>query len=176
MKKLLLLACVLTGQAFAYELMITDPKSDQAYQRPAQTANVKVMVTPTPPNYYTLSLLVDGQAVFTGASTTMGEVALPSVDYGLGEHILLAELKDDAGRVVAADTRLIYFIQNSTIAKANRSQQASQAAFRQLPWYKRLYINLHQDDVRQTLMPKGQTNQLQTMPTAPMVQGTATVR
>lgn len=175
MKIVLLLACVLTSQAFAYELVIS-PTEDRAYQRPAQSADISVSVRPTPPNYYTLSVSVDGKVLFAGASVAMGQVSLPSVDYDLGEHTVLAELKDDAGHVVATDRRLIYFIQNSTIAKHNRHQQASQEAFVRLPWYKRLYINLHQDSVRQGLMPRGQTNQIQTLPTAPMVQGTQAVR
>lgn len=175
MKRLLLCACVLTGQAFAYELTIS-PTEDRAYQRPAQSAEVSVSVAPTPPAYYTLSLLFDGKPLFVGASTAMDNINLPTADYDLGAHVLFAELKDDAGRVVASDQRTLYFIQNNIISKQLRAKQASQEAFNHLPWYKRLYINLHQDSTRAALMPKGKTNQVQTMPTVPTLQGTQTVR
>ncbi len=167
MKAILLAAALFSVSAFAYDVTITEPSADRAYQRPAETAQIKVAVKPTPPNYYTLNISVDGKVLSSGAAAYANSVALPSVDYGAGEHIITAQLRNDSGQVVASDTRKIYFIQSNLINRKAKAALADKAAFENLPWYQRLYINLHQESVRESLLPKGQTNQAPMMPTMP---------
>lgn len=144
MKKLsFVLFLVMATPAWAYTVTINEPSEDRAYRRPAQTADIGVSVIPQPTDLHTLVIKVNGN--YHSANTY--NVSLPSIDYNPGEQIITAELRDETGRVVSSDTRKIYFIQKSVIIDEQRKKAKQKIAYNNLPWYKRLYVSLRQDEI-----------------------------
>lgn len=141
-KALLLLPAVLSASAWAYTVKLDS--SSTAYLRPAQTAQIDVMVSPKPTSLYSLIVKVNGEY----KAANVDKIELPSVDYGLGEQVVTAELQDETGRVVASDSRSIYFLQRNLIIEKEKEKAKQKAAYEALPWYKKLYVSMRQDEVR----------------------------
>lgn len=129
--------------AWAYTVNITEPSEDRAYRRPAQSADIRISVSPKPTPLHTLILKVNGKY----HSANSYQTSLPSIDYNPGEQIITVELQDETGRVVTSDTRKIYFIQKSLIIDNEREKAKQQIAYDNLPWYQKLYVDMRQDEI-----------------------------
>lgn len=144
-KKCALTAIMLIGTAsFAnYSVSITEPSESRAYQRPAQNIDINIAVGNLKPTD-TLEVTLNGQ--FIGAN--QHSLSIPTIDLNPNEYVIRAEVQDEAGRVVAQDSKTVYVIQNTHATKLRQAQEAKKQAiaqYRALPWYKRAYYTLRQD-------------------------------
>lgn len=117
-----------------YTLAIKTPANEQAYQRPAQSVEMAVEVSPKLDPLDTLVLKVNGEIV----AYNQYQFSFASVDYNPGELVLSAEVQNEAGRTIANDEKKIYLIQNTALMRAKRQAKAEQAAFDALPWYQKI--------------------------------------
>lgn len=140
-----LVGAFLLGQAtvaWAYSVQFVEPAHERAYLRPAQNIEIQVQVEPTPTPLHTLVVRLNGEYVAANRTS----LSLPSGDYEVGHYLLSAELQSETGQVIAQDSRAIYLIpQNNLIQQERRRQERLQAAYDDLPWYKKLYLHLRQD-------------------------------
>ena len=98
-----------------------------------------VQVRPNLTDDMSVHLLVGDVNLGVGASGS-----LPTVDLNPGEHLIKAIVMDKNGNQVASAERTIYVIQNTNITRARRAAQVEYDKYQSLPWYQKLYLNLHQ--------------------------------
>ncbi|MDO4250067.1 MAG: hypothetical protein Q4C68_01005 [Moraxella sp.] len=132
---------LMTGTAFAnYSVSIINPSQEQTYQRPAQTVQIEVVVTPTLAATDNMILKIDGKEVSRQLTYDFA-----SIEYDPGMHSITAEVQNDKGQVLASDSRTIYLIQNTRLMREKRAHAKAVAEYNALPWYKKLHLNLRQD-------------------------------
>lgn len=124
-----------------YQLAMTEPSAERAYQRPAQTIVVKVQTQPALQKGDYLLLTLDGQQIGQGLSASVS-----TVDILPGQHSVGAVIKNQAGQTLQQIQRTIYVIQNTNILKQKQQLAAQMQAYQRLPWQQKLLLKLRQKD------------------------------
>lgn len=117
-----------------YTLTISNPSDTQTYQRPAQTVEIGVEVSPKLNPVDTLVIFVNDKAV----AYNQNSYSFASVDYNPGEHTVRVEVQDETGRAVVSDERKIYLIQNTALMRHQREYAKQLAEYNALPWHKKI--------------------------------------
>jgi hypothetical protein len=101
----------------AYQsLEIANPAADETFQNPEGPINAQVTLQPALKSGDTLQLLLDGQLVDSGSSTSF---SLPDVERGT--HVLQARIIGSNGATVMASSSVTFHVQKaSTTAPARR--------------------------------------------------------
>ncbi|WP_296244761.1 MULTISPECIES: DUF4124 domain-containing protein [unclassified Psychrobacter] len=123
-----------------YQLTITEPSEERAYRRPAQSIDVNVQVKPALQLGDRVSIMLDGNEVAQGLSTSVS-----TVDILPGAHTIKVVLKNEKGQIVNQAARTVYVIQNTQTLQNNKKIAEQLLAYQRLPWHQKVLLKLRQD-------------------------------
>ena len=125
-----------------YQLALLSPSAEQAYHKPAQSIEVSVQVRPDLRSFDTVVISIDGEPVAEGVTTQ-----IPTINFNPGEHTLSVAVQDkQTGAQSASVSSKVYIIQNTYVRQRRQAKAEQIAAYNRLPWYKKTYFRLRQDD------------------------------
>ena len=127
-----------------YQLSMMEPSTERAYQRPAQSIDIVLQVTPQLKNGDQVNISVDGNVRAQGLS-----LSIPTVDLTPGSHTITAQVVTETGDVRATATRTVHVIQNTMILqqKKQAAKLAEQLlAYERLPWHQKLLVRMKGND------------------------------
>lgn len=144
-----------------YQLVMLSPSIEQAYHKPAQNIEVSVQVRPSLRPFDAVVISIDGEPVAEGLTAQ-----IPTINLNPGEHTLSVAVQDgQTGAQSASVSSKVYIIQNTHVRQRREAMAKQVEAYNRLPWYKKTYINLRQDDkgipdvAKKTLPPTTGSNQ-----------------
>lgn len=144
-----------------YQLVLLSPSTEQAYHKPAQSIDVSVQVRPNLRPIDTVVISIDGEPVAKGLTAQ-----IPTINFNPGEHTLSVAVQDgETGAQSASVSSKVYIIQNTHVRQRRQAIAEQIAAYNRLPWYKKAYVRLRQDDksipvsAKKTLPPATGSNQ-----------------
>lgn len=123
----------------SYQLTISEPSAERAYQRPAQSIVVKVQTQPILQTGDYVLIMLDGQVIGQGASAS-----IPTVDILPGQHSVQALIKNEAGQILQQVQRTVFVIQNTAMLQKKRQLAEQMLAYQRLPWQQKLLLKLRQ--------------------------------
>ena len=125
-----------------YQLVMLSPSIEQAYHKPAQNIEVSVQVHPSLRPFDAVVISIDGEPVAEGLTAQ-----IPTINLNPGEHTLSVAVQDgQTGAQSASVSSKVYIIQNTHVRQRREAIAKQVEAYNRLPWYKKTYINLRQDD------------------------------
>ncbi|GAA0313620.1 hypothetical protein GCM10009129_08680 [Psychrobacter aestuarii] len=128
-----------------YQLSILEPSTERAYQRPAQSVDIVLQVSPQLQNGDQVTIYVDGNARAQGLS-----MSIPTVDLTPGAHRIKAEVVTEKGDVRASVQRTVHVIQNTLILRQKKQAAEKLAAqllaYERLPWHQKLLVRMQGSD------------------------------
>lgn len=144
-----------------YQLVLASPQAEQAYHKPAQSIEVNLQVYPSLRPIDTVVISIDGEPVAEGLTAQ-----IPTINLNPGEHTLSAAVQDGGtGTQSASVSSKVYIIQNTQVRQQREAIAEQIATYNRLPWYKKAYVRLRQDDksipaaAKKTLPPTTGSNQ-----------------
>lgn len=123
-----------------YQLTFKNPNEPRSYRRPAQNIDVSLTINPALKESDSVQILIDGQPVAQGLTAS-----IPTLELNPGEHTLTAQVISN-GTATSQVNQTFYVIQNNLVVQKKRALQRKKAVYDSLPWHKKLYFNLRQDN------------------------------
>lgn len=123
-----------------YQLMMIEPSEERAYRRPVQSIVVGLQVKPALQAGDSVSIMLDGNEVAQGLSTSIS-----TVDILPGSHVINAVIKNAKGQAVKQVSRTVYVIQNTQTLQNNKKIAEQLLAYQRLPWHQKVLLKLRQD-------------------------------
>lgn len=130
--KLVLLLALCPLGVMAQILEIVSPES-RSYLRGVEDVQIQIK---HPPLARSQNLVVSFDGKILGASGN--EFVVPTADFNPNRYEIDAKILDEAGRVIAQDTRTVYIRANNARARKKQAQEDALAVYQALPWYKKL--------------------------------------
>lgn len=127
-----------------YQLTITEPSEERAYQRPAQSINVALQVQPVLQAGASVRIYFDGKEVAQGLNATIA-----TIDTLPGAHTITAVIQSDKGQTLQQAARTVYVIQNTTTLQNNKKIAQQLLAYQNLPWHQKVMLKLRQKNDKQ---------------------------
>lgn len=144
---LMAISLALSASAFAnYTVTIQEPSESRAYQKPMQNIDIYATVSPKLEPTDSFVIYLNDEVVANNAA----KASVPTSELLPNQYEIRAEVQDETGRTVASASQVIYVIQNTAVARANREaerKKREKQLYDELPWYKKLHLNLRQDVV-----------------------------
>ncbi|WP_230659674.1 hypothetical protein [Psychrobacter sp. I-STPA10] len=144
-----------------YQLLLVSPSTDSAYHKPAQNIDVNVQVRPNLRAFDKVVISMNGKPVAEGLTAT-----IPTIGFNPGEYTLSVLVQNSqTGAQSASVSSKVYIIQNTHVRQQKQAIAEQIAAYNRLPWYKKAYVRLRQDDksiptsAKKTLPPAIGSNQ-----------------
>ncbi|WP_201583851.1 DUF4124 domain-containing protein [Psychrobacter jeotgali] len=128
-------------QAVNYQLAITEPSAERAYQRPAQSIVVNVQLSPALQSGDSVHIYLDGEEVARGLNASIA-----TIDMLPGQHSIQALVKNKLGEVINTVERTVYVIQNTTMLQNKKKLAQQLQAYQLLPWHQKMLLKLRQKD------------------------------
>lgn len=126
--------------AVNYQLAITDPKEERAYQRPGQIISVNLQMSPALQSGDSVSIYLDDNLISQGV---VASIATINVDPG--QHTIRAVIQNSSGQIINQVTRTVYVIQNTSILQNKRRIAQQLAAYQKLPLHQKMLLKMRRD-------------------------------
>ncbi|WP_435978510.1 DUF4124 domain-containing protein [Psychrobacter sp. DM4] len=124
-----------------YQLVMTEPSEERAYQRPGQIITVSLQMSPALQTGDSISIYIDGQLISQGITASIATINLNP-----GEHTIQATIQNSRGQVVNQITRTVYVIQNTAILQNKKRVAQQLQAYQLLPWHQKLRLKMRQNN------------------------------
>lgn len=143
---------VLPAYAQDYGLKIISPNVSTVLYPSVTEVAIEVAHEPLTP-LDTLYVYVDGKTLLINEDKT----TLPTLQLGIGTHKIVAQIVNEKGRVVGSDSKDFGILLNPAITQKVRAKEKAEKDFAQyqaMPWYKKAYLHMRQDENGKSMVPK----------------------
>lgn len=123
----------------SYQVAITEPSEERAYQRPAQNITVSVQVKPALQDGAQVRIYLDNKEVAQGL-----QASIATIDVLPGAHDIKAVVTTEKGQPLSQAVRTIYVIQNTTVQQNKKKIAQQLLAYQNLPWYQKVLLKRRQ--------------------------------
>ena len=120
-----------------YQMAMTEPSTERAYQRPAQSIVIALDVQPALQNGDNVNIYLDDEQIGQGLSASVA-----TVDLQPGAHNIRAVLTTTSGQTRQQISRTVYVIQNTMMLQRKKKLAEQLLAYERLPWHQKLLLKM----------------------------------